>query len=195
MTVDDATLTYRYQKGDRSALDELVARHRSRAYKYAFQLTRDLERASDIVAEAFLRVCRSLMNFRGQSSFSTWLYRIITNCYLDSSKRRPSGRFVSIDGSAVLDSLDLDRVQSDSCSQIQQACERNVERECLIRAIGELPQEYRTIVLLFHSEDRSYADIAEILKLPIGTVKSRLNRARLSLREILEAERDTLLAA
>src|SRR4051812_24555086 len=78
---DDEMLIRRAQSGDRSAFDALVTRHEVKAYQYAFRLTRNSEEASDVVSDAFIRVYNALGNFKGQSSFATWLYRILTNCF------------------------------------------------------------------------------------------------------------------
>src|SRR5438309_11753782 len=80
---DDALLIQRFQSGEHSAFDALIQKHQARAYQYAYRLARDAEEASDVVAEAFVRVYKALCNFKGESAFTTWLYRILTNCYLD----------------------------------------------------------------------------------------------------------------
>ncbi|RYG69430.1 sigma-70 family RNA polymerase sigma factor, partial [bacterium] len=84
---EDRLLIERARKGDASALHRLVRKHQDRAYGYAFRLTRNPEEAGDIVAEAFVRVHNAVRNFKGNSAFTTWLYRIITNCYLDHRKK------------------------------------------------------------------------------------------------------------
>jgi len=85
--LDDQMLITRAQAGDKSAFNALIRKHETRAYQYAFRLTRNPEEASDIVADGFVRVYNALHNFKGQSAFTTWLYRILTNCYLDVRKK------------------------------------------------------------------------------------------------------------
>src|SRR5690349_14658932 len=85
--LDDEMLIRRAQSGDRSAFDSLVGRYEVKAYQYAFRLTRNSEEASDVVSDAFIRIYNALANFKGQSSFSTWMYRILTNCFLDLRKK------------------------------------------------------------------------------------------------------------
>ena len=87
---DDVVMIERFQRGDRDALDCLIKKHQARAYQYAFRLTKDVNRASDVVAEAFIRIYKALDNFKGESAFTTWMYRILTNCYLDILKREAS---------------------------------------------------------------------------------------------------------
>src|SRR5258708_7036886 len=84
---DDDMLIRRAQGGDRSAFDALVVQHEVKAYQYAFRLTRNSEEASDVVSDAFIRVYNAIGTFKGQSSFSTWMYRILTNCFLDVRKK------------------------------------------------------------------------------------------------------------
>jgi RNA polymerase sigma-70 factor (ECF subfamily) len=183
--VDDQVLLDRCQKGDRDAFDALVARHEQRAYRFAYHLTRDPDDAADIVAESFVRVHRALPNFRGGSSFTTWLYRILTNCYLDLRKRdrsRPASSLDSILEGRLSDASGL--VESSASGPEEQAF-RSAREDTIQAAIRKLPEYQRAMLIMFHVEMLSYEEIADALDLPVGTVKSRLNRARLSLRELL----------
>jgi RNA polymerase sigma-70 factor (ECF subfamily) len=195
MTIDDATLVLRYQRGDQLALDTLISRHANRAYQYAFRLTRDADLACDVVGEAFVRIYKSLRNFRGQSAFSTWLYRIITNCFLDIRKKASSRPSISLENALLTTDGEIERQIVGTCPCPQAEVERREISLILSESIDQLPENYRTIIILFHTEMLSYEEITETLCLPIGTVKSRLNRARLALRDLLEDERVTLLAA
>src|SRR4030081_3715044 len=98
--LDDAILIQRSQAGDRVAFNALIAKHDTRAYHYAFRLTRNPEEASDVVAEAFVRIFNALKNFKGNSSFPTWMYRILTNCFLDARKKDKSKLTTSLDQNA-----------------------------------------------------------------------------------------------
>jgi len=185
---DDLLLIERSKSGDRSAFDLLVRKHEKRAYQYAFRLANGPDEAMDIVAEAFVRVFNALQNFRGQSAFTTWLYRIITNCYLDLKKKDKSGRQVSLDVQVDSTGQEMERQFEDPADGPEEALERN-ERERLVQtAISKLPEYQRAMLLMYHVEMLSYEEIAEALDLPIGTVKSRLNRARLSLRDLLQKD-------
>lgn len=179
----DLALIERAQRGDRHAVDQLVAKYQARAYQYAYRLTGNQDEAADLVAEAFVRVYTALPKFRKDSRFTTWLFRIVTNCFLDLKKkerRRPTAQledaWVDVDANTTL---------ADRESPVE-ASER-AEREALMsKAIERLPEVQRAMIVMFHVENLSYEDIAATLDLPIGTVKSRLNRARLALKEILE---------
>lgn len=181
--VTDEALIERAQKGDREAMDTLVQRHRTRAYQYAYRLASNADDASDLVAEAFVRVYTALPRFRGSARFTTWLYRILTNCFLDIKKkqsRKPT------------DQLEDAWVDTDAKTTIvghespDEASERAERERVMQAAIERLPDYQQAMIVMFHLENLSYEDIATTLDMPIGTVKSRLNRARLALRELLE---------
>jgi len=192
---EDGWLVERGAKGDREAVDTLIRKHQNRAYQYAYRLTRDQEAAADIVAEAFLRVYRSIQGFKGQSAFTTWLYRIITNCYLDSRKKASSRPTSSLD--EVMETPDGDLIRqfvSDEEDPLD-VLARHRTAETLSDATDALPDQYRTIVTMYHGEMLSYEEISESLSIPIGTVKSRLNRARTALAQMLSHKREELLMA
>ncbi|MFQ3667751.1 MAG: sigma-70 family RNA polymerase sigma factor, partial [Fimbriimonadaceae bacterium] len=98
---EDRLLIERSLKGDRSAFDSLVRKHERRAYQYAYRLTSNPEEAADVVADTFIRVFSALPNFKGTSAFSTWLYRILTNCFLDLRKKEKSRAVTSLDTSSA----------------------------------------------------------------------------------------------
>lgn len=189
--VDDQVLIDRAQRGDRNAFNDLVRKHQGRAYQFAYRLTSNADEASDIVAEAFVRVFNALKNFRHQSAFSTWLYRIITNCYLDYRKKDKSRQTVGLETDPVGDAeAGMERQIVDPNAAPDADAERN-ERERLVQAaLRRLPEYQATMLVLYHVEMLSYEEIAETLDLPLGTVKSRLNRARMSLREQLEGHEE-----
>lgn len=183
--LEDEVLISRAQQGDRSAFNTLIRKHEARAYQYAYRLTRNQEEAADIVAEAFVRVYNALHNFKGQSAFSTWLYRILTNCYLDTRKKGKNRTIVSLDAVMQTSEGEMERQIEDPSLTPQQEAERE-ERETRVEdAVGLLPEYQRAMIVMYHAEMMSYEEIAASLDLPLGTVKSRLNRARLSLRELL----------
>lgn len=183
--LDDPSLIARATAGDDYAFDLLIRRHEARAYQYAFRLTRDPEIAADVVAEAFVRVHHALPNFKGQSAFTTWLYRILTNCFLDMKKKDKSKQTTSLDATLSTPDGEMSRQFEDPGGTPQDQMERTEREERMEEAIDQLPPYQRAMIVMYHGEMMSYEDIAAALDLPIGTVKSRLNRARLSLRELL----------
>jgi len=190
ITAEDGAIIARFQRGSTSAFDELVQRHQKRAYHYAARLTHNPDEAADIVAETFVRVYRSLEGFKGESSFTTWLYRIETNCFLDMRKRASSRPTVSLDEVMQVNDGQVGVQIVDDKENAQDRVEQGERLVAIQSAMKHLPQHQRAILLMYHAESMSYEDIAETLELPIGTVKSRLNRARLSLRNVLRPVRN-----
>ncbi len=183
--VDDAVLIRQSQAGDRSAFDALVRKYEARAYQYAYRLTHDQEIAGDIVADAFIRVYSALANFRGQSAFGTWLYRILTNCYLDFRKKEKNHQHLSLDASVASDGGDVERQIEDHRPGPDDEAEKS-EREAIVQhALTQMPEYQQAMLVMYHVESLSYEEISAALDLPIGTVKSRLNRARVALRDHL----------
>jgi RNA polymerase sigma-70 factor (ECF subfamily) len=187
---DDSVLISRSQRGDRQAFDDLIRKHEKRAYQYAFRLTSNPEEAGDVVADAFVRVYSALQNFKGQSAFTTWLYRILTNCFLDMRKREKSRPTTSLEAALVTDEGDLERQVEDDAPTPHQEAEKSERERAVERAVDHLPEYQKAMITMYHVENLSYEEIADALDLPIGTVKSRLNRARLSLRELLESDEE-----
>ncbi len=183
---DDGMLIERSKFGDRSAFDQLISKHRQRAYQYAFRLTRDPEEAADIVADAFIRMYKALENFKGDSAFTTWMYRIATNCFLDIRKKKKSRPAISLESTVQTSDGEVVFQFEDPTASPHEQAERTEAMGAVQDAIRLLPEYQRAIILMYHAEMQSYEEIADALKLPIGTVKSRLNRARLSLRNLLE---------
>lgn len=185
VNADDEMLIERSRRGNRAAFDELISRHQQRAYQYAFRLTRDPEEAADVVAESFIRMYKALANFKGDSAFTTWMYRIATNCFLDIRKKKRSKPAISLEATVQTNDGEVTYQFEDESASPQEEAERNETMAAVQAAIDQLPDYQRAIITMYHAEMRSYEDIANTLHLPIGTVKSRLNRARLSLRHLL----------
>ncbi len=186
--LDDELLIRRSQGGDRSAFDALIAKHSARAYQYAFRLTRNPEEASDVVAEGFVRVYNAIQNFKGQSAFTTWLYRIMTNCFLDIRKKEKSRQTTSIESALVTSEGDVELQIEDESGTPYDITERSEREVRFEKAVSKLPEYQKAMIVMYHAEMMSYEEIAASLDLPIGTVKSRLNRARLTLRELLQKD-------
>jgi RNA polymerase sigma-70 factor, ECF subfamily len=182
---EDDFLIKRAQEGDQGSLNSLIRKHEVRAYHYAYRLTRNPEEAADIVAEGFLRVFNALGNFKGQSAFTTWLYRILTNCFLDIRKRERSRPSVSLESTLQTSEGEVERQVEDPRPTPDLRLERDERERGVEQAVAMLPEYQRAMIVMYHAEDMSYEEIAAALDLPIGTVKSRLNRARLNLRELL----------
>lgn len=184
-SAEDGVLIDRAQHGDRGAFDSLVRKYEHRAYQYAFRLTTNPEEAADVVADAFVRVFSALQNFKGQSAFTTWLYRILTNCFLDTRKRERSRQTISLESALQTDEGELERQVEDPGPTPAEDAEKSERQRTVGAAVDKLPEYQKAMIVMYHAEGLAYEEIADALDLPIGTVKSRLNRARLSLRELL----------
>lgn len=186
--VDDRMLIDRCKEGEIAAFDELIRRYEKRVFSFAYRISGNHDDASDVTQEAFIRVFNSIKTFRGDANFTTWIYQIVKNVYLDSRKKAKSHRLTSLDEYIDLDENSVTRQIEDEGPSPIEVVEQK-EREMIVqRAINSLPDYQRIIVTLYHMQHQSYEEIADILRLPIGTVKSRLNRARLALLEKLGAE-------
>jgi RNA polymerase sigma-70 factor (ECF subfamily) len=182
---DDEILIARAQEGDEYSFNQLISKHEQRAFNYAFRMTRNAEEASDVVAESFVRVFNALNHFKGQSAFTTWLYRIMTNCYLDMKKRDKSRLLVSLDSTYTTREGEMQRQVEDHAPTPDIRVESSERERSVQDAVALLPEYQRAMIVMYHAENMSYEDISAALDLPLGTVKSRLNRARLNLRELL----------
>ncbi|UCC62086.1 MAG: sigma-70 family RNA polymerase sigma factor [Anaerolineae bacterium] len=187
MGVDDRPLVVRAQQGNQAAFAELVTRHQRYVYNLAYRLLQDADEAEDAAQEAFLRAWRGLRGFRGQAKFTTWLYRIVTNlCYnrLASLRRQ-------------LMEVDTDEVEA-LASPTEQSPPARLEaaerRAFLHGQIAALPAKYRLVITLFYLQEFSYQEIAQLLDLPLGTVKTHLFRARERLKRQLQADEETMMA-
>jgi len=174
------------KQGNKNAYDDLIRLYEKRVYNYAFRLCGRYDEANDLASETFLRVYNSLANFRGDSSFITWLFRITTNVYLDEKKRQRARPSDSLDEMLELEESVVVRQIEDPSPSPSSVAEAGERSDMLQEAINSLPDYQRMMIVMYHTDGRSYEEIAETLDLPIGTVKSRLNRARLSLRDILK---------
>jgi RNA polymerase sigma-70 factor (ECF subfamily) len=169
------------------AFDAIVALHQNRIYNLCYWMLGNRDDAADAAQDAFVLAFRSLDRFRGDSSFATWLHRIAVNASLDAAQRRKRGPLLYSDLECGDDSPpELDPV--DYGQDPQRISARRERSQAVRAAMAELPEHYRIVLVLFDLENHSYDEVAELLSLPLGTVKSRLNRARLALRDKLETE-------
>lgn len=178
-------LLERCKRGEHTAYDTLFRNYEKRVYNLAYRLSNNYDEANDISVDTFLRVYQALKHFRGDANFSTWLFRIVTNVYLDRRKRTKNKQHLSLEEYIELEENSVARQVEDPSPTPDRMAETNERSEILHRAISSLPDYQRAMIVLYHTEGLSYEEIAEAMELPIGTVKSRLNRARLVLREKL----------
>lgn len=173
--------------GDQGAFEQLVRANEKRVYNLALRMVGSPEDALDLSQEAFLNAWKGLASFKGDSSFSTWLYRLTSNACLDFLRARQ--RRQKVLGSPV--SLDDDEAPSppapDSAGPEAQL-ERRERQRALSRALDALPPHHRQILVLRELSGLSYQELSDTLELDLGTVKSRLTRARLALKKFLQED-------
>jgi len=173
----DRDLVGRVQKGDKKAFDALVLKYQHRVLKLVIRYIHDQAEAMDVAQEAFLKAYRALPKFRGESAFYTWLYRIAINTaknHLVARGRRPPGS--DIDASEAEQYEGATGLQE--IATPEQIMQKEELEQAVFRAIDELPEDLRTAIALREFEGMSYEDIAVAMDCPIGTVRSRIFRAR-----------------
>jgi RNA polymerase sigma-70 factor (ECF subfamily) len=180
---DDRTLIARCLQGRVEAFGELVRRYQDRLYNSVYRFLGNAEDARDVVQEAFLSAFRALRKFRGRSRFFTWLYRIALNHAVDLKRR---GKFLRPLSEASSDRPGHEPADRSVLTNPAWHLDRLEEDERLQQALARLSEEFRLVLILRDIEEMSYDQIAEVLAIPVGTVRSRLHRARLELRRLLE---------
>ena len=178
----DLDLIESYRAGRREAFDELVASYDLHVRRILVQLNVSSGDVEDLAQEVFLRIFRNLHRFRGQSSFYTWLYRITVNVFFDHNKKRKRAdvRLARLQNALV----DVTNVRHDGDDPYV-ACFNALTRDAFWEAIDALPEAFRTVVAMRELDDLSYEEIAVATGISIGTVRSRLSRARTRLKELL----------
>ncbi len=173
----DKKLVERVQKGDKGAFDVLVLKYQHKIVNLVMRYVRDPELAMDISQEAFIKAYRALPRFRGDSAFYTWMYRIAVNTaknHLAAQRRRPMDVELDLQDPEQYD-LHAKLKESDTPEGLTLSHEL---KETVERAIAALPEDLRTAIILRELEGMSYEEIAETMDCPVGTVRSRIFRAR-----------------
>ncbi len=180
---DDVQLVTASRGGDQDAFSLLVQRYQRRVFNLIFRMLQDYEEASETTQEAFLAAWQGLPAFRGEARFSTWLYRIAYNCALKQLEVRKRER-------ALQQALQVEQElegADDNDLQKNAHLEQLDNQEMLQAQLSQLPAKYRIVLVLRHLQDMTYEEMAEVLTMPIGTIKTHLFRARNLLKERLLA--------
>ncbi len=190
---DEAALIKKIKSGDMEAFSDLVLQYEKRAFNFAYRILKDAHLAEDATQEAFLRVYSKIDTFLGNSSFSTWFYTILNNICLDilrKKSRQPDALSIPQTSS---DDEEYELQIEDKSAGPHEVLQKKDAAALLEKAIDLLSYEHRSVIILRDIEGREYEEIAKILNISLGTVKSRLSRARLSLRKILEEQKELFL--
>ncbi len=175
-----AELVEQAQRGDRVALAELIRETQDRVYNLAYRILGNAQEAEDLTQEVFVRMWRALPRFRGDSKFTTWLHTIATNACLNRKRSLRRQLDTQLDAANWLDAL-----PSAEDGPAEDLLARD-ERTRLWEMVERLPEKYRLVLTLFYQQQLTYQEIAQVLTLPLGTVKAHLNRARNALAASLE---------
>lgn len=192
ISIDDAALVRQCQKGDSAAMQRLIIKYQDRVYNVVLKISGNRDDAAELTQETFVKVIEKIGTFAYKSTFYTWLFRIAVNLTINYCNRRFKVPMKSLDAEVSPGAGDCSKklgsflIDSKTCDP-QVLAQRKETGEIIARAFTKLDDEQRTIVVLRDIEQMAYVEIAGAMELELGTVKSRLSRARKSLREILEA--------
>lgn len=177
---DDAQLVAASKHGDQDTFSLLVQRYQRRVFNLVFRMLQDYEEASETTQEVFLAAWQGLPSFRGEARFSTWLYRIAYNCALKQLELRKRDR-------ALQQNLQAEQaLEYQGDDQTNAHLEMLDNQELIQGQLSQLPTKYRIVLVLRHLQDMTYEEMAEVLAMPIGTIKTHLFRARNLLKERLQ---------
>jgi len=181
---DDTQLVKASQQGDQDAFALLVQRHQRRVFNLVLRMVQDYEDAGEVTQEAFLAAWQGLPSFRGEARFTTWLYRIAYHCGLRQLERRRRERDLQavMQAEQMLDGMHKEQ-RAEDILELR-------DRQAMVREqMEQLPAKYRSVLILRHLQEMTYEEIAAILSMPVGTIKTHLFRARNLLKERLLAQR------
>jgi len=171
-------------QGDIEAFEELILKYEKTAYNIALKMIRNQDDAMDISQEAFIKVFKSIKTFNFEASFSTWLYRIVTNTCLDFL-RKNSKRSYSLNNPINTEDGEIQREIPDVSNNTEDIFEKQLTKELVHKAINKLEDNHKAVIILRDIEGFSYEEISQILDCSLGTVKSRISRARNNLKNII----------
>jgi RNA polymerase sigma-70 factor, ECF subfamily len=184
---DDRVLVKRCQAGDSSAFNDLVLRYRNKAFMMVYGMVQNEQDAWDLAQEGFLKAWKSIHRFKGESSFYTWLYRIMTNVTIDALRRKGIHGEAEFDDRIAPAHVDPGSRTTPSAVPLPHIkLEQNEIRQRIDEAIRKLSPEHRAVIVMKEIEDLQYSEIAEILNCSLGTVMSRLFYARKKLQILLQ---------
>ncbi len=190
-STDDAVLVKQCQNGDANATEQLILKYQDRIYNTILRMVANPDDAADLTQETFVKVIEKVDTFQGRSSFYTWLFRIAVNLTLSYCKRATKLTFRSLeapDGESSDNARQMlkDYLQHDGTTDPAVLAANNELVKLIVRAMTKLDDSQRAVIVLRDIEGMNYMQIAEVLELEMGTVKSRLSRGRSNLKQIME---------
>jgi RNA polymerase sigma-70 factor (ECF subfamily) len=192
MNYEEKELVEMARAGDVKAFELLIEGCEKKVFNIAYRMIANYEDASELAQEVFIKAFKSIGKFKGDSLFSTWIYKITTNVCLDEIRKRKNRKVISLDENIVYEGNEIKRQLKDEEPGPEIKAESNEIKKAVKESINELPEDYKTVIILRDIQGFSYEEIARIISCPEGTVKSRINRARQALKKILEHKRELL---
>ena len=186
--MDETILIQKSQRGDMDAFEQLLLRYEKKVYTIAYKYMGNAEATSDLAQEALIKAYQSIGTFRGESSFGTWIGRITANKCLDELRKRKKMQTTSLDEEV---NLEEGSVQKEIASEADTPEQHTIRQETVHyvqQKLNQMKEEYRMVLVLRELEGHSYEDIADMLNCSLGTVKSRISRARNYLKELVLAD-------
>lgn len=183
-------LLIKSKNGNTNAFAKLVETYQKKVFNIAFRMLGNYNDAADLSQEVFIKVFKSLKSFKEQAMFSTWIYRITSNACLDELRKRKNIKFIYIDEEIKTEDGEVQKQIAFNGPSPEESYETKEIKEAVSEAIHSLSEEHRLIIILRDIQGFSYDEISRIIKIPEGTVKSRINRARQALRNILSSKRE-----
>ena len=187
--MDETILIQKSQQGDMDAFEQLLLRYEKKVYTIAYKYMGNAEDASDLAQEALIKAYQSIGTFRGESSFATWIGRITANRCLDELRKRKRLQTTSLDEELELEEGSVQKEIASEKDTPEQHTIRQETVQYVQHKLAQMREEYRLVLVLRELEGHSYEDIAEMLNCSLGTVKSRISRARNYLKELVLADR------
>lgn len=185
MTDTEKIFLKKSQEGDIASFEQLIARHQQKVYNIAYRMMGNEEDAKDAAQEALIKIYKSVSKFRGDSGFSTWVYRIAINACKDELRKKKHN-IISLDKEIETEEGSIKNELADQGLKPDELVEQAELNETIQEAINQLPEQNRIAIILRDIQGFSYEDISSTLECPVGTVKSRINRGRKLLKDCLK---------
>ncbi len=182
---NDYEIVARAKDGDKKAYDELTLMYKDAVFSIIYRMVHNQQEAEDLTQEAFIKAYNSISHFNEEYAFSTWLFKIATNNCIDFFRKRKLKTY-SMDKSIKYKDEEIQQEYADSEPTADKKLLAKEKSRTIKEAINQLPEKYRTAIVLRHHDEKTYEEIADVLNLPLGTVKARIFRAREMLKKLLK---------
>lgn len=190
MSDNEKELVNKARDGDIEAFEFLIHEYQKKVFNIAYRMIGNYDDASELAQEVFIKAYKSIRNFKGDSSFSTWIYKVTTNVCLDEIRKRKNKKVISLDEEIEYKDGEVKRQIKDERPSPEKILENKQVRKAVEDSINELADDFKTVIVLRDVQGFSYEEISKMIDCPQGTVKSRINRARQSLKQILKGKKE-----